>query len=68
MHDGQADYIRDDRYRALVLLAALGSLRWGEVTALHRQDLDLDNPPSALFRSLRDDPDDGTAGVLVPVG
>jgi integrase len=25
------------------LLAALASLRWGEITALHRQDLDLDN-------------------------
>jgi integrase len=43
MHDGHADHTRDDRYRALVLLAALASLRWGEVTALHRQDLDLDN-------------------------
>lgn len=43
MHDGRADHTRDDRFRALVLLAALASLRWGEVTALHRQDLDLDN-------------------------
>jgi integrase len=43
MDDGRADYTRDDRYRALVLLAAFASLRWGEVTALHRQDLDLDN-------------------------
>jgi len=43
MQDGKADEIRDDRLRALVLLAALASLRWGEVTALHRQDLDLDN-------------------------
>ena len=43
MHDGRADYTCDDRYRALVLLAAFTSLRWGEVTALHRQDLDLDN-------------------------
>ncbi|MCW2860576.1 MAG: integrase family protein [Actinoallomurus sp.] len=42
-HDGKADHTRDDRLRALVLLAALASLRWGEVTALHRQDLDLDN-------------------------
>lgn len=43
MHDGRADYTRDDRLRALVLLAAIASLRWGEVTALHRQDLDLAN-------------------------
>jgi integrase len=42
-HDGKADHTRDDRLRALVLLAALASLRWGEITALHRQDLDLDN-------------------------
>ena len=33
---GEADYRRDLRYRALVLLAAFGSLRWGEVTALRR--------------------------------
>lgn len=43
MHDGRADYTRDDRYRALVLLAAFASLRWGEVTAIHRHDLDLVN-------------------------
>lgn len=33
---------QDTRYRALVLLAAFGSLRWGEVTALQRCDLDVD--------------------------
>jgi integrase len=43
MHAGRADHTRDDRLRAFVLLAALASLRWGEVTALHRQDLDLGN-------------------------
>jgi integrase len=37
---GQADVTRDDRYRALVLLAAFASLRWGEVTALKRNDID----------------------------
>ncbi|MEV5750931.1 tyrosine-type recombinase/integrase [Actinoallomurus sp. NPDC052308] len=31
----------DRRYRALVLLATFASLRWGEVTALRRPDLDL---------------------------
>lgn len=30
-----------DRYRALVLLTAFGSLRWGEAIALRRCDLDL---------------------------
>jgi integrase len=29
------------RYRALVLVTAFASLRWGEVTALHRTDVDL---------------------------
>ncbi len=32
--DGRADVTRDDRLRALILLAAFASLRWGEVTAL----------------------------------
>ncbi|GAA1546836.1 site-specific integrase [Dactylosporangium maewongense] len=30
-----------ERYRALVLLSTFTSLRWGEVTALQRQDLDV---------------------------
>ena len=38
--NGQADVTRDDRYRSLVLLAAFASLRWGEVTALKRSDID----------------------------
>jgi integrase len=32
----------DRRYRALVLLATFASLRWGEVIALRRSDIDLD--------------------------
>jgi integrase len=39
--DGLADSETDGRYRALVLLGAFASLRWGEVTALRRCDLDL---------------------------
>jgi integrase len=39
---GKADTTHDDRYRALVLLAAFASLRWGEVTALRRRDIDLE--------------------------
>ncbi|MEV4417391.1 site-specific integrase [Catellatospora sp. NPDC049609] len=31
-----------DRYRALVLVAAFGCLRWGEVAALQRKDVDLE--------------------------
>ena len=40
-NDGRADYDRDRRYRALVLLATFASLRWGEATALRRCDLDM---------------------------
>jgi integrase len=40
--DGRADCYHDSRYRALVLLATFASLRWGEVIALRRCDLDLD--------------------------
>jgi integrase len=38
---GQVSGDRDSRYRALVLVAAFASLRWGEVTALRRSDIDL---------------------------
>ncbi|MFD0856550.1 tyrosine-type recombinase/integrase, partial [Actinomadura adrarensis] len=41
--DGRADVIRDDRLRAMILLAAFASLRWGEVTALRRCDIDTVN-------------------------
>ena len=30
------------RYRAGVLLATLADLRWGELTGLHRENIDLD--------------------------
>jgi integrase len=39
--DGRADCTHDRRFNALVLLATFGSLRWGEVTAFRRADLDL---------------------------
>jgi len=39
--DGRADWTQDRRFVALVLLATFASLRWGEVTALRRTDLDL---------------------------
>lgn len=38
---GEANVRRDDRFRALVLLATFASLRWGEAVALQRQDIDL---------------------------
>ncbi|MEU7880635.1 tyrosine-type recombinase/integrase [Microbispora bryophytorum] len=40
--DGRADCTHDRRFRALVLLATFASLRWGEVSALRRGDLDLE--------------------------
>jgi integrase len=40
-YQGGADYTHDQRYRAFVLLTTFASLRWGEVTALRRADLDL---------------------------
>jgi integrase len=40
-NDGQADVEIDRRFRALVLLATFASLRWGEVAALRRKDIDL---------------------------
>ena len=39
--EGRADCTHDRRFRCLVLLTALTSLRWGEATALRRADLDL---------------------------
>ncbi|TDD13663.1 tyrosine-type recombinase/integrase [Nonomuraea diastatica] len=36
-----ADRMADRRFRALILLATFASLRWGEVIALRRHDLDL---------------------------
>jgi integrase len=40
--DDRAECTQDRRFYALVLLATFSSLRWGEVTALRRRDLDLD--------------------------
>jgi integrase len=37
----QADVTQDRRFRAFVLLATFASLRWGEITALTRRDIDL---------------------------
>ena len=36
-----ADCTHDRRYRAFVLLATFAGLRWGEITALRRDDIDL---------------------------
>jgi integrase len=39
--DGRADCTHDRRFYVMVLLATFCSLRWGEVTALRRADIDL---------------------------
>jgi integrase len=47
------------RYRALVLLAVFGSLRWGELAALRRGDLDLELCTVRVERSLSELPGSG---------
>jgi integrase len=40
------------RYRALVILAAFSGLRWGELTALQRSDIDLETRTVRVHRKL----------------
>jgi integrase len=42
----------DERYRALVLLAVFGSLRWGELAALRRSDIDFQARTVRVSRQL----------------
>jgi integrase len=42
----------DERYRALVLLAVFGSLRWGELAALRRSDIDFQARTVRISRQL----------------
>jgi integrase len=42
----------DPRYRTLVLLATFTNLRWGELCALRRSDLDVDARTIRVERSL----------------
>jgi integrase len=44
--------VMPERYRALVLLAAFGSLRWGELAALRRCDIDAEHGTIRVERSL----------------
>ncbi|WP_237102910.1 site-specific integrase [Nonomuraea sp. MG754425] len=39
--NGRADSDQDRRFRAMILLTTFASLRWGEVSALRRMDVDL---------------------------
>ncbi|MFC4052472.1 site-specific integrase [Actinomadura syzygii] len=49
--DAHADVIRDDRLFAFILLATFASLRWSEITALRRCDLDLVNQTVSVQRA-----------------
>lgn len=42
----------DQRYRGLVLLGTFASLRWGELAALRRSDIDLETCTIRVFRQL----------------
>ena len=56
---GQLATATRPRYRALVLLAVFGSLRWGELAALRRRDLDLERCTVKVERSLTELPGGG---------
>ena len=49
----------EPRYRALILLAVFGSLRWGELAALRRRDIDLLAATVRIERSLTELPGGG---------
>ncbi len=49
------------RYRALVLLAVFGSLRWGELAALRRCDIDMEARTIRVTRQLSEQPGGGFA-------
>jgi integrase len=49
----------DRRYRALILLALFASLRWGEVAALRRSDIDAEARTVRIARSLNELPGGG---------
>jgi integrase len=52
----------DPRYQALVLLAVFGSMRWGELTALRRHDIDLEEGTVRVVRQVTE----LSGGQLVP--
>jgi integrase len=41
-----------ERYRALILLATFGSLRWGELVGLRKSDIDLNGATVSIERSV----------------
>jgi integrase len=50
----------DGRYHAPILLAVFGSLRWAELAALRRCDIDLEARTVRIFRQLAESPGGGS--------
>jgi integrase len=65
-NDGRADFDHDGRLRAMVLLATFASLRWGEITALTRSDLDLKAGTVRVRAAFTQRRSNGSAIVLGP--
>jgi integrase len=63
---GRADFNHDGRFRAMVLLTTFASLRWGEVTALTRSDLDLKAGTVRVRAAFTQRRSNGSAIVLGP--
>jgi integrase len=63
---GRADFSHDGRFRAMVLLTTFASLRWGEVTALTRSDLDLKAGTVRVRAAFTQRRSNGSAVVLGP--
>jgi integrase len=63
---GRADFTQDGRLRAMVLLATFASLRWGEVTALTRSDVDLKAGTVRVRAAFTQRRSNGSAIVLGP--
>ena len=63
---GRADFSNDGRFRAMVLLTTFASLRWGEVTALTRSDLDLKAGTVRVRAAFTQRRSNGSAVVLGP--
>jgi integrase len=65
--EGRADCDYDRRFRAMVLLATFASLRWGEVTALRRCDVDLEAGLVRVRMAFSDRRTPGSKITLAPV-
>jgi integrase len=65
--EGRADCDYDRRFRAMVLLATFASLRWGEVTALRRCDVDLEAGLVRVRMAFSDRRSPGSKITIAPV-